>query len=734
MLQAEVKVTDGFPVIHVNGEAETGFAFCSVAGDLSGEGRGAAGERIAGFRDAGIHWYTFGVGLGPFLGQGSFWTGPGEYDCGAVDDMMDFVLSADGDARVLLRVAVDAPEWWKETHPDDIAVGWDERRGYFREEWLQSYSSRAWRSDAGEALREYVGHVEKTYGENVVGYHVCAEASHEWSYGWWGTLHDYGRAQAEGFRVWLKEKHCGSVEKLRESWKDVAVTFETASIPPGESRKEGDYFEYFDPSKGRQRIEYLEYHNATVAEAICGFASAVKEETERRKLCGVFYGYYFFGENALLVDVGHRALKRVLESADVDFIACPYNYRERHSGGATITQAIAGSVRLGGKVCYVEDDTRTHLSPEKSGYGRAERPEDTTGILKRNHAFAVTGGCSMWWMEQTPGWFSDPEILGTIGAMERIGREMLREREAGSAAPGAQTAVFVSDESARYMRYSKSLIEPQVNEFCVEHLPRMGAPYEVFMVSDITGPGAEEAFEGHRFCIFLNVPYLDAEQRAAIREKIACRGRTVLWMGAAGYISEEGLSAGNVSELTGMEIVEGGLGGKVRVAVTDFDDEMTKEMPRNQVFGSNEATGPLFWCVDADAKHLGELYCMPAVGTDWRPCEGMIAGKTGLAAKEFGDWRSVWCGAPNVPSALLRGIARKAGAHVYVDTDDVVYANSRMVAVHARYPGPRHVMLPGAAKVRDAYTGKTVADGAVSFDVMMARGETRVWVVEAAGS
>lgn len=730
MLQAEVTDTEAFPALRVNGELQTGLAFCTVAQDLSAANRAAAARRIAEFRDAGIHYYTIGLGLGPFLGQRAFWNGPGTFNYAVLDDILGFVVSIDGSARILPRVALDAPAWWKDTHPDEIAIGWDKARGLFREDWLQSYSSRPWREDAGAALRHYVGHVEKHFPDNVIGYHICAEASHEWSYGWWGRLHDYGPAQIEGFRTWLKNRYEGNVSRLRNAWKDNEVTFETARIPDGASRCEGDYFEFFDPSKGMQRIEYLEYHNWVAADAIRHFASIVKDAAGRGRLCGVFYGYYFLAEGSLLLDVGHRALSHVLASPDVDFIACPYNYRERHIGGVTIAQTIAASIRLSGKICYIEDDTRTCLAPPDSGYGRAESLRDTLEILKRNYAFALSSGCSLWWMEQSPGWFSSPEILGTVGAMQTLAAELLQKAAGGPSPVNAQIAVLVSEESARYMRYSTSLIEPLINAFCVEHLPRLGAPYDVFMTSDMNRLASGGLLGRYRLFIFLNTPFLDAQQRMTIREAITCNGHTVLWIGCPGYISEDGLSVDNVSELTGIDIAEEGFGGKVRLAITDFEDHITRDVPRNLLFGANEPTGPLFWCVDKDARHIGEQYCMPALDRDWQWRTGMVANKTGLAVKEFKDWRSVWCAVPNLPSPLLRGVAKTAGVHVYLDTDDVVYANDLLLAVHTRYSGTRRVALPRPCNVTDAFTHKRIAANAAAFDIHMEKGTTGIWLLE----
>ena len=314
--------------------------------------------------------------------------------------------------------------------------------------------------------------------------------------------------------------------------------------------------------------------------------------------------------------------------------------------------------------------------------------------------------------------------------METLAREMLA-RTARTASPAsAQIAVFVSDESACYMRYNTSLVEPLINAFCVEHLPRLGAPYDVFLTSDLDRLAAEGLLDRYKLFIFLNTPFLDARQRQTIAEKITCLGHTVLWIGCPGYISQDGLSVDNVSALTGIALAEEGLGGRVRLALTDFEDEITRDVPRSLLFGTYEPTGPLLWCVDKDARHLGEEYCMPALDSDWKWKTGMLAGKTALAVKEFGHWRSVWCGVPNLPSPLLRGIARKASVHVYVDTDDVVYANAHLLAVHTRYSGVRRIALPRPSRVMDAFTREPIAANAGVFEIHMERGATGVWLLD----
>jgi hypothetical protein len=100
--------------------------------------------------------------------------------------------------------------------------------------------------------------------------------------------------------------------------------------------------------------------------------------------------------------------------------------------------------------------------------------------------------------------------------------------------------------------------------------------------------------------------------------------------------------------------------------------------------------------------------------------------RPGLVVKEFGkgaagngtpgprgagDYAVVFTAAVPLPARLLRNLARFSGTHVYDDEDDVVYADSTMVAVHAVKPGSRRIALPCRCEVYDVVSGLPVAKG-----------------------
>ena len=65
----------------------------------------------------------------------------------------------------------------------------------------------------------------------------------------------------------------------------------------------------------------------------------------------------------------------------------------------------------------------------------------------------------------------------------------------------------------------------------------------------------------------------------------------------------------------------------------------------------------------------------------------------------------------------LRSIWKAAGAHIYLDADDVLYAGRGWVSVHTISGGQRTIRLPFAARVEDAFEGKLLAESAQQLDL-----------------
>ena len=82
-------------------------------------------------------------------------------------------------------------------------------------------------------------------------------------------------------------------------------------------------------------------------------------------------------------------------------------------------------------------------------------------------------------------------------------------------------------------------------------------------------------------------------------------------------------------------------------------------------------------------------------------------------------------GPPGLTSDLLRLAARKAGVHLYTQTDCNVYANGPIVALHASQDGAIDLDTGHRGQVRDVLSGELVGTGP-RLNLPMKKGETRV--------
>lgn len=671
----------------------------------------SAAQRLREFAQAGVHLFTFIVDLG--------WKGPDRYDYAQLDAIMREVVRADPQALVMPRVYVNGPGWWLQQHPDEecqyIGAGKKKRGG------RQSFSSALWQREAGEALRQFIQHIQASdYADHIFAYHVEAGPM-EWFWDWGSLegeyLRDYAPAHEQAFRAWLGQRYDGDLGRLRTAWADPEVDFATAQAPSVAQRTTGTFFEFFDPAQGRQVPDYLGFHSEVVAEALLHFAHLVKEQTNREQLFVAFYGYYFFGNECPggYFDSGHQALAQVLASPDVDGLCAPHNYQERQPGGCCLCQLISSSVRLHGKLFWDEDDTRTALAPAGAGYGRCKTVAESIEVLRRNFAYAMSQGGTLWWMEHTPGWFSDPQIGSALGQFQQMAAQLLgRDRSTA-----AEIAVIVNERSGHYLRRSPSLVDPLVADQMLEQVVRIGAPFDTYLASDLAD------MPEYKLYIFLNALYLTPGQRQQIQQRICTAGHAVLWVYAPGFVTEEGLSVEAISELIGMRLRMYPAAVRTRLALSDLSHELTRGLPPGLRFGPHDPIGPVFFCDDPQATILGQLTGQRGMA------HYEIDGGPGLAVKDLGAWRSVWCGVPNLPAPLLRNIARWAGVHIYSDRDDVVYATPSLLAVHARHAGERRVLLPELRQVVDAFSGEVVAENAKEFRVELGCAQTGLWLLNA---
>ncbi|MCX5757821.1 MAG: hypothetical protein NTU83_04820, partial [Candidatus Hydrogenedentes bacterium] len=89
---------------------------------------------------------------------------------------------------------------------------------------------------------------------------------------------------------------------------------------------------------------------------------------------------------------------------------------------------------------------------------------------------------------------------------------------------------------------------------------------------------------------------------------------------------------------------------------------------------------------------------------------GLLEGTTDAAlCADERNGIAVFPSVPRLPASLLRTVARNAGVHMYIDTEDIVWAGRDLLAVSVNEGGPRTIRLPRPYIVTDLWSGQTVA-------------------------
>jgi len=568
-----------------------------------------------------------------------------------------------------------------------------------------TFASEAWESVASDALRRLVRHINNAaYRDHIIGYFIKAGSCGEWLY--WGDWDhskytiDYSPAMIRAFRRWLINEYEGDVNKLREAWGDPQVDFSSAQIPSKEERDKFDFGLFWDPQKSRKVLDYYRCHNEVLAEKLIHFARLVKRESSNKILCGAFYGYLMCTH--FLIG-GQSVFKDVLKAEDVDFWASPPPYENRGIGDDAPFRFPTETLKLHGKLWVSEADTRTYTSGAHNvKFGAPKTVEDSIEVLKRDFAHILCTGVNGWWFEMDWGWYEHPKILETFSKMQLIGRLSLHY----SRQTATDIAVIIDQESI--ISCSHDLTNLILHRERIHELPRIGAPYDYYELDDVlkknVGP--------YKMYVLLNAFRLDMEERRLIDEKLKKNGNMLVWIYAPGLINPDvhpAIDVKNMEILTGIRLnyIKGR--HRLRIKINNYEDPITKDLPKGTSFGDFDrpvTTGfminekvkkvklppvisdPLFYIDDPEATILGTY---------------IENGKPGFAVKRFDNWTSVYVGSVSVSSVILRALAKASEAHLYSETDDIIYANSHFLAIHTNKAGERLIRLRKKADVYEVF-------------------------------
>ena len=378
------------------------------------------------------------------------------------------------------------------------------------------------RRAAAARLAALVAHLEARFGEQVAGYHPCGQNTGEWFYegSWNRPLSGYAPADRAAWRAWLAQRYATD-DALGAAWRDPAVTRTTAEAPSPAARRAAPAGMLRDPLAERALLDWVDFQQEAMADCVTAFARVVRQGTRGRKLVLFFYGYTFelAGLHNGAAVSGHYALRRVLDSPDIDVLCAPISYFDRGLGGYAAPMGPAESVALAGKMWLNEDDTHTHLATEDPPGFRDHVGSlaDTNRELTRNVAQAALRGFGTWWMDLcASGWFNDARMWDLLPQLRTLD-------EVDADGPFRPEIAAVVDEQAmrRVTPAGAATAWAGIYE-SRRALGRVGAPFGQYLMDDVRA-GRVPA----KLYVLLNPWDLDDATRARLRQQT--RGAALVW-------------------------------------------------------------------------------------------------------------------------------------------------------------------------------------------------------------
>jgi beta-galactosidase len=650
---------------------------------LLGGAPGAFSEQVQLAATAGVRFVSFPVNL--------TWPQPGEpEDWSAVDAAYQRVLNANTDALLLPRVSCSAPAWWLAAHPDDQMV-WD--NGPHKAPHAIP-SSADFRRDCAARLAALIEHSETAFGAHIAGYHPIGQNTGEWFYQdtWLTGLNGYSKGDERDWRNWLKHRYPDPAA-LQAAWGNPKANADNATVPSPAERRAAPLGVLLDPHSQRPVIDFAEFQQESMVDCVAALAAAARHASAGKKLVLFFYGYGFeFSpvQNGPATS-GHYALRRLLQSPDIDVFCSPISYFDRGLGGNAPAMSAAESVAVAGKMWLYEDDTYTFLATgTPPGYAdRVETLEQTEQELLRNTGECAVRNFATWWMDLGgTGWFDDPGLWHQMSLLAALDEPLLQ-----SPRPYRPEVAAVLDERGMLsVAAGAAPVAGRLISVARRTLGRMGAPYGQYLFDDVAA-GSVRA----KMFVMLDPWSIDHQQ--AERLLNATHGALRIWCYAPGLLS------GESEKLTGFHLEPAG-----DVAAWAEPTALGRSLGLSSGLGMHSQIKPLLAASDARDDETMARYSN---------------GAAAIALRQTSEGQSLFVGVPGLSSELLRLAARKASVHLYSQTDCNVYANGPFMVLHADHTGPLTIDTGRDQPVTDLLTAQIIGRGPM-LPLQLEKGQTRV--------
>jgi hypothetical protein len=336
--------------------------------------------------------------------------------------------------------------------------------------------------------------------------------------------------------------------------------------------------------------------------------------------------------------------------------------------------------------------------------GRDE--EEQTAIVQREHFHNLITGSAYWWFDIRGHNFQEPWMIETLKKLSVLGRQAVHwdRRSIAEVAfvTSEDTPMYQAAMNGELLRFELESSHSLLLDLCTRQWGVAGIPFDIYELHDLS----HEDFPGHQYklLIFVNCAVVTPPAAAGIR-RWQNEGRTMCWTYAPAVVHGRDIVPDKAEPITGIKI--GWRNQRQNIHVQCDDASFN--------FGTEGSVGPVFFAADSQAKVHGRL---------------RDGGEPAFAVREHGDWRSVYLAMLNFGPQLFRHLAREAGAHVWCDTDDVLYANRSLLCLHTAWPGAKRLKLPAPAIVTDLWSGERSTRPVTHLELTLPHYRTRAWRTE----
>lgn len=678
------------------------------------------------------------------------------------------LLKAVPDALIIPRMGLHPTNEWVLAHPEECLEYSDgERPGVhlfsesFETDLPMHYSlcSDKWREDAGKALTEtWLELMKLPYADRIIGCFLAAGGTSEWYY----MLEvvdekkkrvlDHSEAFRRHFSRYLTERY-GTDEALQKAWKNKSATLENPPIPDYEAHYFASRVDYDcafppmrmytnkpvppPPTNGTSvgsfadldsHMDVYDFYRAWSlgsADSVLHFAKTIKDLTPD-KLVGAFFGSQ--GCTEYLSAGSAAGTVKVLESPYIDFLAAPGVYENRLPGGQEGQREVQDSFALHNKIYIVEQDTRT-LKENRYFMNCAQIYDmtDTVNVMKREFGRNIAEDVQAWWFDQLLGRprYKYPELYELIKCQQKIAKDAY-----SCDRTKRNEIAFIFDEES-ICAASRQTFRDTVEDMRNYEIHRIGASVDQYYHNDL------EAMPDYKMYVFFNTYVLTKAEREAIKKKLKKTNAVAVFLHGSGFIDPEAEphnSTKHMEDLTGIAF---DLEDHYFDPIFRWNGEshpISKNLDKRALFGGFERRRyemlaarrvdgyskfppylyPMLYAKDEGAKHLSYF---------------LTSGFPAVSVKECEGYTSVYYNSKHISSAALRELARFAGCHIYIETDEVIYAGRNYLTFHADHSGQKTIRFPRPVSVFEAYEQKFYGEGVteITFDAYL--GETKTFKI-----